>query len=147
MPKRSREDFLSPPESPYSAVDDSAPSSPTSVDTPSHSSKYTQIDDEHVTVEVMKCSLPPHSETISFSTFEDFENHYAKVHANRCSECRRNFPTEHFLGLHIAENHDPLNEARRAREEKTVCEGANRGGMKLSRPSTGASLRIARRYV
>lgn len=68
----------------------------------------------------MKCSLPPHHDTISFSTFEEFETHYAKEHAHRCSECRKNFPTEHFLGLHIGENHDPLTEARRAKEEKTV---------------------------
>jgi len=27
---------------------------------------------------------------------------------------------EHFLTLHIAENHDPLNEAKKARGEKTV---------------------------
>ncbi|KAM0804688.1 hypothetical protein BDR22DRAFT_799566 [Usnea florida] len=67
----------------------------------------------------MKCSLPPHHEALSFSTFEDFEVHYAKEHAHRCSECRKNFPTEHFLGLHIHENHDPLAAARRAKEEKT----------------------------
>ena len=69
----------------------------------------------------MKCSLPPHHETLAFSTFEDFEIHYAKEHANRCSECRKNFPTNHFLELHIEENHDPLSDARRARGEKTVC--------------------------
>ncbi|KAK3169335.1 hypothetical protein OEA41_008718 [Lepraria neglecta] len=48
----------------------------------------------------MKCSLPPHAETLAFSTFEEFEIHYAKVHAYR-------------------ENHDPLEDARRAKEEKT----------------------------
>lgn len=68
----------------------------------------------------MKCSLPPHPETLTFSTFEDFELHYAKIHAHRCPECRKNFPTEHFLGLHIEENHDPLIDARRAKGEKTV---------------------------
>ena len=68
----------------------------------------------------MKCSLPPHHDTISFSTFEDFEIHYAKEHAHRCPECRKNFPTEKFLGLHISENHDPLTEARKAKGEKTV---------------------------
>lgn len=67
----------------------------------------------------MKCSLAPHTETLAFATFEDFEVHYAQVHTNRCSECQKNFPTEHFLSLHISENHDPLVEARRARDEKT----------------------------
>lgn len=67
----------------------------------------------------MKCSLPPHHETLSFPSFADFEVHYAKIHSNRCSECHKNFPTEQFLGLHISENHDPLEAARRAKEEKT----------------------------
>jgi len=39
---------------------------------------------------------------------------------NRCLECRRNFPTEHFLNLHIEENHDALVSVRRERGEKTV---------------------------
>ena len=69
----------------------------------------------------MKCSLPPHTDVLSFDTFEEFEVHYAKEHAHRCSECRHNFPTEHFLDLHISENHDPLNEAKRAKGERTVC--------------------------
>ena len=68
----------------------------------------------------MRCSLPPHHEVLAFSTFADFEIHYSKDHANRCSECHKNFPTEHFLELHIGENHDPLSEARRAKGEKTV---------------------------
>jgi hypothetical protein len=66
----------------------------------------------------MKCSLPPHP-TLSFPTFSDFETHYAQAHTNRCSSCHKNFPTEHFLSLHISENHDPLDEARRAKGEKT----------------------------
>ena len=68
----------------------------------------------------MKCSLPPHSGSLTFSTFEEYEVHYSKEHAYRCTACKKNLPTEHFLGLHISENHDPLNEARRAKGEKTV---------------------------
>lgn len=124
MVKRSREDSPpsspSTPISPSSAVLRSSSPSPHSVETPAHSSKYLQVTPERSRAAVMKCSLPPHHETLAFSTFEEFEIHYSKFHANRCSECRRNFPTEHFLGLHIEENHDPLNEARRAKGEKTV---------------------------
>ena len=36
-------------------------------------------------------------------------------------ECRRNFPTDHFLSLHIAENHDPLNASKRDRGDKTYA--------------------------
>lgn len=68
----------------------------------------------------MKCLLPPH-QPLSFSSYEDYDVHYQKTHVNRCSECHKNFPSDHYLGLHIAENHDSLNEARRARGEKTYA--------------------------
>ena len=126
MVKRSRE--ASPPSSsPSSTISNSSSTfeiirhPPILAETSLHSAKYLQVLPEVLAnVGVMKCSLPPHQETLEFSTFEEFEIHYAKSHANRCSECRRNFPTEHFLGLHIGENHDPLSEARRAKGEKTV---------------------------
>ena len=147
MPKRSRED------SPSSSISASLsptpdPSSPALIDGPVHSSKYIQTSDEHRVRAVMKCSLPPHNDTISFSTFDDFEIHYAKEHAHRCSECRKNFPTEHFLGLHISENHDPLTEARRAKDEKTVCLGRSMLWerlklMLIASISIDASLKIA----
>ncbi|KAL2852913.1 hypothetical protein BJY01DRAFT_82709 [Aspergillus pseudoustus] len=69
--------------------------------------------------EVMRCSLPPHRETFSFSSYDDYEVHYQQAHVNRCTQCARNFPTDWFLNLHIEENHDPLIAARRARGEKT----------------------------
>lgn len=68
----------------------------------------------------MRCSLPPHKETLSFSSYDEYEVHYVQAHVNRCSECGKNFPTELFLNLHIEENHDPLIAARRERGEKTV---------------------------
>ena len=119
MPKRSREE--SPVSTPTSTSLDSDAPSPESIDLPAHAVKYVHTSSEDCPPKsVMKCSLPPHSEVLSFDTFEEFEVHYEKVHAHRCVECRHNFPTEHFLGLHISENHDPLNEARRARGEKVV---------------------------
>lgn len=121
MVKRSRED--SPTSDRATSADPlaSGSSTPMSTDAAAHTPKYTLVADEGGDrPQVIQCSLPPH-EPASFSTYEDFDVHYAKVHANRCSECRQNFPTEHFLSLHIGENHDPLNEARRERGEKTVC--------------------------
>jgi hypothetical protein len=70
----------------------------------------------------MLCSLPPHRQALAFPTYEAYEVHYAQAHVNRCLECGSNFPTAHYLALHIAENHDPLNEARKARGEKIVRE-------------------------
>ncbi|KIM94950.1 hypothetical protein OIDMADRAFT_21229 [Oidiodendron maius Zn] len=67
----------------------------------------------------MRCSLPPHHQTLLFSSYEEYEVHYNKTHVNRCIECRKNFPTEHFLNLHIEENHDALISVKRERGEKT----------------------------
>ncbi|KAL8764195.1 MAG: hypothetical protein Q9184_000164 [Pyrenodesmia sp. 2 TL-2023] len=127
MGKRSRED--SPP---ASSTDPSCPSTSPSVDEhrtsptsgafdDSRSTKYLQISSDRPVPNpvAMKCSLPPHPTTLTFPTFSDFEIHYAQTHSNRCSSCQKNFPTVHFLDLHISENHDPLVAARRAREEKT----------------------------
>ncbi|KAJ5947713.1 Zinc finger C2H2 [Penicillium verhagenii] len=69
--------------------------------------------------EVMHCALPPHREALSFASYEDYEVHYIQAHVNRCSQCSKNFPTSHFLNLHIEENHDPLAAARKARGDKT----------------------------
>ncbi|KAF9734656.1 hypothetical protein PMIN03_004172 [Paraphaeosphaeria minitans] len=69
---------------------------------------------------VMKCSLPPHG-PLAFASFEAYDVHYKQTHMNRCSDCQRNFPDPHFLGLHIAENHDPISAARRDRGEKTYA--------------------------
>ncbi|KIW17346.1 hypothetical protein PV08_04538 [Exophiala spinifera] len=70
---------------------------------------------------VMQCSLPPHREAVEFSSIEDFESHYAKDHSNRCASCGKNFPTAHFLTLHIDENHNPFREALQAKGEKTYA--------------------------
>jgi len=116
MSKRIRSDSLS------SLSDHSpevlSPSSPAS--TPPRA-KAPLLDTPDLTVEVMRCSLPPHKETLSFPSYEEYEVHYMQAHVNRCSECGKNFPTDHFLNLHIEENHDPLIAARRERGEKTVC--------------------------
>ncbi|KAF2749571.1 hypothetical protein M011DRAFT_420013, partial [Sporormia fimetaria CBS 119925] len=69
---------------------------------------------------VMQCSLPPHK-PLWFSTYEEYDVHYSKTHTNRCQECHKNFPDEHFLHLHIAENHDPISAAKRDRGEKTYA--------------------------
>jgi hypothetical protein len=68
---------------------------------------------------VMKCSLPPHG-PLTFASFEEYDVHYQKMHLHRCSECHKNFPDEHFLHLHITENHDPISAAKRDQGEKTV---------------------------
>jgi len=128
MAKRSREDFEpSSPDCDISGDPDSrvrlvvhpsaaVPSTPTS-------SKIIHLDSESGEAQPapeMLCSLPPHRQTLSFGTYEEYEVHYLKTHTNRCTECRKNFPTEHFLNLHIEENHDSLVSVRKERGEKIV---------------------------
>lgn len=90
-------------------------------DEPSQTSKIRHLDIEGGEASPsteMRCSLPPHRQTLSFTSYEDYEIHYNKTHVNRCLECRKNFPTDHFLNLHIEENHDALMGVRKDRGEK-----------------------------
>ncbi|KAL2067995.1 hypothetical protein VTL71DRAFT_16093 [Oculimacula yallundae] len=125
MAKRSREDFE--PSSPESeSIGDTSVTArsvihPSTVQVPSSASKFLQLGPEsgEVPATEMRCSLPPHRGTLTFASFEEYDVHYAKTHTNRCLECRKNFPTEHFLNLHIEENHDAMISVLKERGEKT----------------------------
>jgi hypothetical protein len=110
--KRSRSNSVSSREDPGSP---SVTESPIDVKIP-HVDADTARSAKHT---VMKCMLPPHK-PLTFDSYEEYDIHYLKTHVNRCTECQKNFPDEHFLHLHIAENHDPINAAKRDRGEKTV---------------------------
>ncbi|KAI4648911.1 uncharacterized protein J4E78_008428 [Alternaria triticimaculans] len=106
--KRSHRDSSSSDSTPYSRE--------TSADVKIvHLDTESAVSDEPI---IMKCSLPPH-EPLAFNSIEDHDVHYQQVHMNRCSECHKNFPDQHFLHLHIAEYHDPINAAKRDQGEKT----------------------------
>ena len=77
-------------------------------------------DDQESHSTAMRCSLPPHRDPLTFTTYGDYESHYNKFHTNRCLECRKNFPSDHLLGVHIEECHDPLVVVRRDKGEHTV---------------------------
>lgn len=117
MGKRPREDDPSLTLSPETSV--SAPESP---------AKLVELDpDDHDTVAttlvsqtVMQCSLPPHK-PVTFASIDEFDIHYAKEHTHRCVSCGKNFPTAHFLSLHIDENHNPVREALASKGEKTYA--------------------------
>lgn len=122
MAKRSREDFE--PLSESEILTDAAAEPVAHFSSRVPSPKVLQLDPDSTgeprPANEMRCSLPPHRETLSFSSFEAYEVHYSQTHMNRCLECRKNFPTEHFLNLHIEENHDALVSVRRERGEQTV---------------------------
>ncbi|ATY61159.1 C2H2 type zinc finger domain-containing protein [Cordyceps militaris CM01] len=84
-----------------------------------HAAKYTeldpavgQVDTESSSLVRILCSLPPHSE-MAFDSYTAYEVHYSSHHTNRCLQCRKNFPSEHLLGVHIEELHDPIVRVRR----------------------------------
>ncbi|KAJ4311235.1 hypothetical protein N0V84_010560 [Fusarium piperis] len=84
--------------------------------------KVTQLDsaiDDELDSFAMRCNLPPHREPLAFKTYDEYEVHYNKSHTNRCLECRKNFPSEHLLNVHIEECHDPLVTVKREKGEHT----------------------------
>ncbi|EXJ63163.1 hypothetical protein A1O7_03608 [Cladophialophora yegresii CBS 114405] len=113
MVKRSRESSILSIES-----DEQSPVTPSSESHPPAKVAAAMVDAPAAKA-VMLCSLPPHRDTLDFASIEDFEIHYVKDHSNRCTSCSKNFPTAHFLALHIDENHNPIREALQAKGEKT----------------------------
>ncbi|XP_026873444.1 zinc finger protein 511 isoform X2 [Electrophorus electricus] len=43
-----------------------------------------------------------------FDTLEGYEHHYNSLHRHVCSSCKRSFPSNHLLDIHILEWHDAL---------------------------------------
>lgn len=83
-----------------------------------HPTKIAQVDAPDGRTVAMQCSLPPHG-TLIFKSYTDYETHYIKSHANRCSDCAKNFPSAHFLNLHFEEYHDPIIALKREQGGKT----------------------------
>lgn len=101
-------------------VSDTPSSRSQSVEATMHTPKYTSLEpsSQASIFSSMRCTLPPHK-PLSFGTYNEYETHYQKDHTNRCIACSKNFPTTHFLELHIAENHDPIIASKREAGEKT----------------------------
>ncbi|QDS77581.1 hypothetical protein FKW77_001613 [Venturia effusa] len=94
-------------------------STPSACTDPDHPVKYAHYDGPaSVQATVIRCALPPHK-PIKFLRYDAYEIHYQKFHSNRCLDCNRNFPSEHYLSLHIADNHNPLHDILRERGDAT----------------------------
>lgn len=120
MAKRVREPSLSTQDSP-SGLEEGDASSPT-VGEAVHTPKYVELENEEPekSKSAFQCLLPPHK-LMTFTTYPDYEAHYNASHTNRCKQCRKNFPTSHFLQLHLSENHDPIVAVKRERGDKTFA--------------------------
>ncbi|KAK9464872.1 hypothetical protein V1512DRAFT_267366 [Lipomyces arxii] len=92
---------------------------------------------------VIECSLPPHcnASPTHFTTSAQFEQHYIQAHSLLCSQCKRTFPSQRFLDLHLSESHDPFVAARRDRGEK-VYECFVEGCDKLCRNASRRRLHL-----
>lgn len=51
-----------------------------------------------------RCAVPGCAET--FESITKCEEHYQLAHVHECSLCKRSFPSDHWLDLHIRESHD-----------------------------------------
>lgn len=94
-----------------------------SVEPETHTPKYASLEPTGPAAQplsTMRCLLPPHK-PLSFASYDEYNTHYQKDHTNRCVECSKNFPTGHFLELHIAENHDPITASKRDAGAKTYA--------------------------
>jgi hypothetical protein len=69
------------------------------------------------------CTLPPscNYRPIHFRTIKEYESHYNSLHVNVCLVCKKVFPSQRLLELHLTEFHDPLSAARRDRGEKILA--------------------------
>ncbi|KAI0115920.1 hypothetical protein GGR51DRAFT_555795 [Nemania sp. FL0031] len=99
---------------------------------PRPATKITELDESAIDTSsdvAMRCSLPPHREVLTFTTYGDYEIHYDKAHTNRCAECSKNFPSEHLLNVHFEDCHDVFAAVRREKGEHTYScfvEGCDR---------------------
>lgn len=125
--KRSREledeldsDYKGPPSFSASSVSPPSASSSQPVAKLTHIDSAIVDDQDDQDAVIMRCSLPPHKESLTFASYDEYEVHYNKAHTNRCLECHRNFPTVHLLNVHIEEFHDPLVSVKREKGEHTV---------------------------
>ncbi|KAF4105766.1 zinc finger protein 511 [Onychostoma macrolepis] len=64
-------------------------------------------DDQHPpTISEFRCHIAGCRQL--FDTLEGYEHHYNSLHRNVCSNCKRSFPSNRLLEMHILEWHDSL---------------------------------------
>ncbi|KAM9477284.1 zinc finger protein 511 [Clarias gariepinus] len=56
-----------------------------------------------------------------FDTLEGYEHHYNSLHRHVCSSCKRSFPSNRLLDIHIIEWHDSLFQVMAERECMYQC--------------------------
>jgi len=50
-----------------------------------------------------------------------YDNHYALLHKNACSNCAKQFLNQRYLDIHLLENHDSFFKAQAKQQNMYVC--------------------------
>ncbi|XP_051771914.1 zinc finger protein 511 [Ctenopharyngodon idella] len=65
-----------------------------------------EYDEQPPTISEFRCHIAGCKQF--FDTLEGYEHHYNSLHRNVCSNCKRSFPSNRLLDIHILEWHDSL---------------------------------------
>jgi len=57
----------------------------------------------------------------TFRSVAAFQRHYQQWHRHTCIQCKKAFPTDHLLELHIEESHDPFFEIQESKKPMYRC--------------------------
>uniref|UniRef100_A0A3B1K7F9 Zinc finger protein 511 n=1 Tax=Astyanax mexicanus TaxID=7994 RepID=A0A3B1K7F9_ASTMX len=71
-----------------------------------------------------------------FDTLEGYEHHYNSLHRHVCSNCKRSFPSNHLLDIHIQEWHDSLFQVMAEKQCMVIFIFKERGKRRNLKPST-----------
>lgn len=65
------------------------------------------------------CRMPPcYNKPKIFGDYPSYELHMINFHTHICQKCKKRFPSQIILDIHIEENHDPFFALKRERGEK-----------------------------
>nr|XP_023679997.1 zinc finger protein 511 isoform X1 [Paramormyrops kingsleyae] len=71
------------------------------------------------TVAEFRCHIAGCSQL--FDTLESYEHHYDALHRRVCADCKRAFPSDHLLDIHIQEWHDSLFQLMAKKQNMYQC--------------------------
>ncbi|KAJ8250772.1 hypothetical protein COCON_G00226940 [Conger conger] len=74
---------------------------------------------ETPTVSAFRCHIAGCSQL--FDTLEGYEHHYSALHRHVCSGCRRSFPSDRLLDIHILEWHDSFFQIMAEKQSMYQC--------------------------
>ncbi|XP_071806400.1 zinc finger protein 511-like [Asterias amurensis] len=80
---------------------------------------YDEEEEDHIRHRDFKCHVMGCNQT--FTTVASFEIHYNGSHRNICRYCRRSYPSNHLLDIHISESHDSLFEIMAQKQPMYQC--------------------------